>query len=232
MRETENLICPACDRAVPTLGASGVCTHCHKSFGLAHSHWISGKRPRSERPERPSEHFTDSAEHFTDGGETCESEDFDMASVEAALGEWHEAPDDVRAEAGNLLARIFAHTWTVPDGRGMIKTALAKFSGFFLAVRPDLIAASYREAGEQIGLTKQLVSHAVLKAEQAFKFKSLRTRPLAARENMRLARQAQVAAGKPHPRIVAKARREALAKQGKGLALAGQGTPDPGKDSF
>jgi hypothetical protein len=221
-------LCPRCER--PTTREElnrgrGTCRFCASALRAAKG--MASKRQPEPEPEQGGHvAHTYGETHHDSESHVCEIEDFDLGAVEEALGEWHDTPADIRAEAAVLLGRLFVHVWAMGDRQDKLTAALVRFSAFFMAVRPDMLPETCREVAGQVGVSKQMVSYAITRAEQAFNFKSSRTRPLAGRENMRAARLKQIASGHPHPRLVA-AQRKALAEQGKGLAMAGQGTPDP-----
>lgn len=130
---------------------------------------------------------------WTDDSERVPVAQFDYDAVDAALGnaaplDADDAPpraSDRRAAAAEGLASVLAWACEVQT----IHAMTVRFVAMVAAVRPELLnGKTYKQLAAELHCTKQNISKTVVRFERKFGFKSVRTRPLSGRENMRRAR--------------------------------------------
>lgn len=174
--------CPNCERPVSVAElnrCNGVCQFCRKAFHAANKSWVNGNY-RADSHERS---YAPSAIEvgMGDEHEPIGISNFDFEAVEKSLGEFHEAPVTAQIIAAEVLARIFALTFEKRYLRG----ALMRFTVLMAGIRPDLVNdRTYSAIALECGVTKQAVSKAATKIQDALGIKFARSRSLAGRQRM------------------------------------------------
>jgi hypothetical protein len=162
----------------------GVCAACFQKF-KSHNHRLDG----TETPVKIStDHHRPDPEFdyvgFSELGQHEKTVDFDWRTVNEACGAVKASPDDARAQAAELFARLMQWIW---DGNKVsLHRATVRLAVLTAGVKPQLIGDfTYAEIAAQTGLTKQAVNKTAKKFERAFNFKFSRSRPKLSCERMR-----------------------------------------------
>lgn len=117
----------------------GICAVCRAKFAKSHAHILAGK---IESPSQIEADHGLTIEHdhvgFDDSGEMGGIQDFDFAAID---GEIDGHAEDVRAQAGILIARLLSWIWTSSDSKRKTmdpRTAFIRFTALSSALRSDL----------------------------------------------------------------------------------------------
>jgi hypothetical protein len=174
--------CPNCERPVSVAELNrckGVCQFCRQAFRAANKSWVQGnyQAASDQRNSAPSAIEVG----MGDEHEPIGISDFDFEAVEKSLGEFHAAPVTAQIIAAEVLARIFVLTFEKRYLRG----ALLRFTVLMAGIRPDLVNdRTYSAIGLECGVTKQAISKAATKIQDALGIKFARSRSLDARKRM------------------------------------------------
>jgi len=119
---------------------------------------------------------------FEAPGQVVQTTDFDMKEVIERLGETELEPEDVRAEAAELLSRLFVFVWAKP----CLKTALIKFSALTYGMRRDLLGGRTQpQLAAEIGACKASLSKSLARCEKTLGIRLRRVGTETGRNNMR-----------------------------------------------
>jgi hypothetical protein len=124
--------------------------------------------------------------HYADG-DLVEAVDFDFDAVDEALGLIHRTPPQAREQAAELFRALTA--WCFKDGRPL-RSAMVKWIAIISGLRPDLLEnRSGRELAEELGVSKQALTHQSVRFSDAWQIQFARGRLKESRERMAAARR-------------------------------------------